>query len=201
MRVVLVLFWWFTCWPGSVFAQWRVGLELGTEWLSGASGPGPGTPADAPSFRPYRPTWWGLRAEGPGNRIRPALTVRAGAPDLALEGQEATVVEHFGVTDVLGVVPEVVFPLARLQESVRLLASAGLVVERWAFEGQGDRLRAGPTGGFELLVALGGRLEGSVGASLGLLPESMFTSGDLPDTLEPRSVWRRSLRGSMRVRL
>lgn len=201
MRVVIVLFWWFTWWPASLSAQWRAGVEVSSEWVSGASGPAPGTVAGSPSFRPYQPTWWGLRVEGPGNGIRPVLTLRAGAPDLALEGEEATVVEHLGVTDVIGAVPEVAFPIARLREGVRLLASAGVVVERWAFEGQEARLRAGPTGGIELLVALGGRLEGAFGGSVGVLPESVFTAGDLPETLEPRSVWRRSLRGSLRVRL
>ena len=201
MRVVVVLLWWFACGPANLFAQWRVGLDVTNEWLFGASGPGPAAVAGSPSFRPYEPIWWGLRVEGPGNGIRPVLTLRAGAPDLALEGEEATVIEHFGVTDVLGAIPEVAFPIARIQEGVRLLASAGVVVERWSFEGQEARLRAGPTGGIELAVSLGGRLEGAIGASVGVLPESIFTVSDLPETLEPRSVWRRSLRGSLKVRL
>ncbi|HEX9166843.1 MAG TPA: hypothetical protein VF862_13100 [Gemmatimonadales bacterium] len=201
MGTVRLLLWWFVFWPGSLFAQWRLGVEVAVEAFSGASGPAQGWEASTPAFRPYRPTWWGLRTEAPGHRIRPALTLRFARPDLALEGDEATVVEHLGVTDVLGVVPEVLVSLARLQAGVSLDASAGLLVERWAFEGQGARTRAGPTAGLELTVALGGRLEGVIGGALGLLPKSVFTADELPETLEPRSVWRRSLRGSIRRRL
>jgi len=201
MRTVRVLLWWFVFWPGSLFAQWRLGVEVAVEAFSGVSGPAPGREASTPAFRPYRPTWWGLRAEAPGHRIRPVLTVRFTQPDLALEGNEATVVEHLGVTDVVGVVPEVVVSLARLQAGVGLDAAAGLLVERWTFEGQKARTRLGPTAGLELAVALRGRLEGVIGGALGLLPESVFTADELPETLEPRSVWRRSLRGSIRLRL
>lgn len=201
MRVVCVLLWCFVLSPASLFAQWRLGVEVTSESFRGASGPAPGWDASTPSFRPYRPTWLGLRAEAPGQGVRPALTVRFASPDLALEGGEATVVEHLGVTDVLGAVPEVVVPLARLDQAVRLEGSAGLLIERWAFEGQGARVRLGPTAGLELSVALGGRLEGAIGGMVGMLPQSMFTAEDLPETLEPRSVWRRSLRGSVRLRL
>jgi hypothetical protein len=201
MRVVCVLLWYFVLTPASLFAQWRVGLEVTSESFRGASGPAPGWESSTPSFRPYRPTWWGLRAEAPGQGLRPALTLRVASPDLALEGGEATVVEHLGVTSVLGAVPEVMVPLARLGPAVRLDGVAGLLIERWAFEGQAARLRLGPSAGVEFAVALGGRVEGAIGGAVSLLPQSVFTADDLPETLEPRSVWRRSLRGSVRLRL
>ena len=201
MRLLCVLFWFFVFWPAGLRAQWRLGVEVASESFTGASGAAPGGAASTPSFRPYRPTWVGLRADGPGGRIRPALTLRLASPDLALVGDEATVVEHLGVTEVVGMVPEAVVELARLQPGVQLAAALGVLIEQWSFEAQPARWRIGPTAGLDLVVPLGGRLEGAVGGTVGLLPESVFTAGDLPETLEPRSVWRRSLRGSVRLRL
>jgi hypothetical protein len=138
--------------------------------------------------------------EGPRTGIRPALTLRFSSPDLALEGPEAVVVEHLGVTEVIGAVPEVLIPLVRLREGVQVIGSAGLMLERWAFEGQNPRLRAGATLGAGLEVDLGGRVEGELGATVGVLPSSMFLEADLPDNLEPRSAWRRALRGVLKIR-
>lgn len=202
MRMFRVLLWCFVLfWPAGLHAQWRLGVEVAGESFSGASGAPSGGAASIPSFRPYRPVWLGLRAEGPGGRIRPALTIRAARPDLALTGADATVVEHLGVTDVFGMVPEAIVALARLQPGVQLTGSLGLLIEQWFFEAQPARWRAGPSAGLDLAVGLGGRFEGAVGGTVGVLPESVFTAAELPETLEPRSVWRRSLRGSVRFRL
>lgn len=187
--------------PTPLTGQWRVGLSYTQDRISGGTGPAPGAPADAASFRPWQPAWLGLQVQGPWRGIRPALGLRFGRPDLALEAAEVTIVEHSSITGVAGLTADAMVPVVALREGVRLDGALGVLIERWVFRGEEPRVRAGPSAGVDLAVGLGGRVEGVFGLGVSVLPTSIFEPEELPERLEPRSVWRRSLRGLVRLRL
>ena len=198
-RHVVLLVWLFILLPAALWGQVRLGLERGHEALTGASAPRPDAPAGTASVRPYRPTWWGLRLEGPWRRVRPALTVRRGTPDLALVGAELTLIEHAQLTTLTALQAEMVVPLFQ-QAGVEWRASVGSLLERWAFRGTPPRWRGGPMAGVSLIVPVVGPVEATLGGSVGILPMSPFTAGELPETLEPRGAWRTALRGGVNLR-
>lgn len=199
-RHLVLLVWLFIFLPLSLWGQVRVGLEHGREVLTGATRPRAEAPAGTASFRPYQPTWWGLRLEGGWPGLRPALTLRRSTPDLALVGEDLTLVEHAAPTTVSALQAEVVAPLVQ-RDGIEWRASLGGLVERWAFRGSPARWRLGPVAGISVILPVVGPLEAMVGGSVGVLPVSPFTAPELPATLEPRGAWRTALRGGVSIRL
>lgn len=199
-RQVVLLVWLFILLPLSLWGQARLGLEHGREVLTGATRPRADAPAGTASFRPYQPTWWGIRFEGGWPGIRPALTLRRSTPELALEGNDLTLVEHAALTTVTALQAEIVVPLVR-RDGIEWRASLGGLVERWAFRGTPVRWRLGPVAGISVILPMVGPLEAMVGGSVGVLPVSPFAAGELPETLEPQSAWRTALRGGVGLRL
>jgi hypothetical protein len=123
------------------------------------------------------------------------------APSLALDAPEVTVIEHAGVTTVTALRAGVIVRLAQLQPGVALRVEAGPVLEWWRFERSATRLRGGGEIGLSLTVGLGGRFSGALGGFLGVTPVSPLEPADLPEGIEPRSAWRRALRGSVGLAL
>src|SRR5512143_1586800 len=87
----------------TAWGQWTIGPVVGTETFTGVSrstveGPDRG-------FRPWHPAWWGIETESPGDRWRVRLALLHAAPDLALDAPDLTVVDHEGITSILGLRP------------------------------------------------------------------------------------------------
>lgn len=198
-RRLVLLAWLLLLPPRPLWGQVRIGLEHGREVLTGATRPRVDAPAGTASLRPWQPTWWGMRMEGPRRGIRPALTLRRGTPDLALAGDELTLIEHAKRTTLTALQAEAVLPILR-RDGTEWQASLGGLLERWAFPGVAARWRLGPVAGASVVLPLAGPLEASLGGSVGLLPRSPFVREELPGTLEPRNAWRTALRGGVGLR-
>jgi DNA-binding Lrp family transcriptional regulator len=70
-------------WCSSLHGQWRIGVEVGAARFWGASRE---NSRDHPSFRPYRPTTFGLGLERQSGRYVVGLQVQYAEASLALEG-------------------------------------------------------------------------------------------------------------------
>lgn len=201
MRLFILLTWLFILRPFPLWGQVRVGIEHGREVLSGVSRSRPEADGVAAGFRPYRPTWWGLRLEGGWAGVRPVLILRRSVPDLALEGEALTLIQHGPMTTVTGLGVEAIVPLSGAPGGVMWQATVGGLLERWVFRGVPARWRLGPVAGAALVLPVAGRLDLSLGGSVGMLPVSPFEAVDLPEGLEPQRAWRTALRASVSLGL
>jgi hypothetical protein len=184
--------------PAPLAAQWLVGVEGTLESVGGVSR---STQPGGASFGIHHPAWIGLRIESPRARVQWRAGVAYAAPSLALDAPEVTVIEHAGVTTVTALRAGVIVRLAQLQPGVALRVEAGPVLEWWRFESSATRLRGGGEIGLSLTVGLGGRFSGALGGFVGVTPVSPLEPADLPEGIEPRSAWRRALRGSVGLAL
>ena len=184
--------------PVRLAAQWQARVEGAVESVSGVTA---AVESGAATFGIHHPTWIGLRVESPGARVRWSAGLSYAAPSLALDAPEVTIIEHAGTTTATALRAGVIVRLAQLQPGVALRVEAGPVLEWWRFEGSTTRLRGGGEIGLSLTVGLGGRFSGALGGFLGVTPVSPLEPADLPEGIEPRSAWRRALRGSVGLAL
>lgn len=182
--------------PAGLASQWHAGVEIAAESLTGVSAnrePG------GPVFRFENLTGLGLRLESPGSRIRWSLIAGMAFPSLALQGPEVTIIDRQSRVTVGSLRPGVTVPLITLRPGVSLRVEGRPVLEWWHFDTGETRLRGGAEAGASLEIVLAGRLSLATGGFLGVLPESPLEASDLPEGIEPRSAWRRALRGSLQV--
>jgi hypothetical protein len=191
--VVLVVFW---TWASPVTAQWITGIELGADRYWGGSAE---TTAEHRSFRPYRPTSFGVGLERRAGSLAWGLRANYAEAALALEGEDATA-SIDGVFKVLSILPEAVYRLATLGPVSELRLHAGPLFEMWDIVDEDTRFFVGAQGAVSLDVPLGGRLAGMVLGGLAVSP-SPFENDELGDGFEPRTLWRRRFAGGLRYRL
>lgn len=181
---------------GRLAAQWRLGVEAGSETMAGVTGnrePG------GPVFGLEGLRWIGLRLEAPG----PAATLHwmaaasFASPSLALTAPEVTIIDRRVAVAVAALRAGIVVTLHRFSSVVAIRAEAAPVLERWRFASPGPQLRAGAEAGASLAVALAGRWSLAAGGFLGITPVSPLAGLDLPEGIEPRGAWRRAVRGSV----
>lgn len=180
----------------AAFGQWTVGLEVGADRYWGGSVE---TGGENRSFRPYRPTTFGIGLERKGRPLGWGVQARYAKAGLGLEGPSATAVVE-GVFTVLSLLPEVAYRLTALGPLTELRLHAGPLVEAWGIVDEDTKVRVGVQSALSLDVPLGQRLAGSVLVSLGLTP-SPFEAGQLGSTFEPRALWRRRFAVGLQYRL
>jgi hypothetical protein len=178
------------------FGQWTVGLEVGADRYWGGSVE---TAGENRSFRPYRPTTFGVGLERKGHPLNWGVRVRYAEAGLGLEGPGAAAVVE-GVFTVLSLLPEVAYRLATLGPVTELRLHAGPLVEAWGIVDEDTKVRVGVQSALSLDVPVGQRLAGSVLVGLALTP-SPFEAGQLGPTFEPRALWRRRFAVGLQYRL
>ncbi|HEY8197096.1 MAG TPA: hypothetical protein VIG04_08965 [Gemmatimonadales bacterium] len=188
-------------WCSPLFGQWRVGVEVGATRFWGGS---VDTEGNHTSFRPYRPTSFGLGLERQTDRYAVGLQLHYAEASLALEGPERAILAE-GVFTIASISPELAVRIATLGPGNELRLHAGPLFERWEITDQDSRTRVGAQGSISLDVPLGGRFGGVVLASAAVTP-SPYEEGELDlgggaPTYDLQTLWRRSFALGLRYRL
>ncbi len=177
-------------------AQWVLTAEVGAARFWGASAETGGT---GPSFRPYRPTVFGVGVERQGGRLGWGVQLQYAGAGLALEGKDA-VVALKGALDIYGVSPELTVLLKTLKSGLRLRLSGGPLLEFWDIGTEFSHVRIGAQVGMGIHLPLDGRVAAGLTVS-GAVSPSPFDKGDLEAGYEPRTLWRRGLSASVQYQL
>jgi hypothetical protein len=190
-----------TFWHPPLVAQWRVGAEVGAARFWGASRE---NSPDQPSFRPYRPTTFGVGLERQTGRYTLGLQVQYGEASLALEGPEV-VVSAEGVFTFVSISPEVSLRVVTLGSDNQIRMHAGPVFDVWDIIDQDSRTRVGAQGSLSLDVPLGGSFQGVVLAGIAVTP-SLYNEGELDlgggaPSYDLETMWRRRFALGLQYRL
>ncbi len=186
----------YSTWCGAVLAQWTVGAEVGSDRFWGGSME---TAPERRSFRPYRPTTFGIGLERRDGRLGAGLRLRYASAGLALEGADAVSAVK-GVFSVYSVSPELLYRIATLGSENQLMLHGGPLVEVWSVADEDSQTRVGVQGAVSLNVPLGGRIAGSVMAGAAVTP-SPFGQNQLDPTFERRALWWRRFAVGLEYRL
>jgi hypothetical protein len=196
LLVTLIALGQMSVWCSSAPCQWAAGLEVGSARFWGSSVE---TAEPHRSFRPYRPTTFGIGLSRQVGRLGVALHLRYAGASLALEGADA-VVAIKGAYKLYHASPELVYRIATLASTTELRLHAGPLLELWRTDGEDSQWRAGVHGGVSLCVPLGGRFAGSLTAGAAVTA-SPLTDAQLLAGYERRALWRRSVTAGLEYRL
>jgi len=176
--------------------HWSVQLELGADRYWGGS-----MEIAEPhrSFRPYRPTVFGIGVGRSGNRVGAAVQLRYLEAALGLEGEGAVAAVE-GVFQVVSLAPELTYRVATLGPAVELRLHAGPLLELWELVDEDTKTHLGAQGALSLDFPLGGRFAGSVLTGIGVTP-SPFEAAQLGSEFQTRGLWRRRVAGALSYRL
>lgn len=173
-------------WCAPAQGQWIVAAEVGAGRFWGGSIQ---KTEEHRSFRPYRPTTFGLGFERRGRRLGVALRLGYASAGLALEGPDAVVAVK-GVFGLYSAAPEIVYRLTSAGHRNQVLLHAGPLFELWSVKNERSQSRVGAQVAVGLSVPLSGRFAGSVTAGAALTP-SPFAADQLDEHFERRVLWRR----------
>jgi hypothetical protein len=183
-------------WSSRLAGQWLIGVEIGTDRYWGGSV----EKAEAKrSFRPYRPTSFGVGLERRRGPLGVAVRLHYTGASLALEGSDAVVAAK-GVFDVFGIGPEVVYRIASIGAGNTLLLHGGPLFEVWKIIDEDTKSRVGAQAALSMTVPLGSGFAASVLAGVALT-SSPFTSSQIGPNFEPRALWRRGFAARMECQL
>jgi len=200
MRLIIPLPFCFALTVGPLAAQgqaWSVGLEIGLTRFWGGSEPAP--PNEAPGFKPYRPTTFGVRVDHEVGRARLAVGALYAASGLGAESDDLAVIAKGGLTWVQ-VAPELAYRLATIGPVAEVSLFAGAVMDLWMLSDEGGRIRVGGRGGLELLVPLGSGLAGTLRAHGGV-SGSLFRDADVPSDFRTKPMPNAGVALGLRVGL
>lgn len=183
-------------WCSRAHGQWGLDLEVGSDRFWGGSLE---TGSEHRSFRPYRPTTFGMGVERKAGRLAIGLHLRYAEAGLGLEGEGAVAAVE-GVFTMVSLSPEVAYRIASLGPANQLRLHAGPLLEVWSIIDEESRTRVGFQGAASLDVPLGGRFGGSALAGVVLIP-SPFARDDLGPSYELRALWRRRFAVALQYRL
>ena len=187
----------YSTWCGVVLAQWTLGAEVGSDRFWGGSVE---TTAERRSFRPYRPSTFGVRVERrQGRRLGAGLRLRYTSASLALEGADAVVAAK-GVFTVYSAAAEVIYRVMSVGSVNQLVLHLGPLFEVWSVIDENSETRVGGQGAVSLNVPLGGRFGGSIMAGAALI-SSPFGKDQLDPGFERRALWRRRFAVGLDYRL
>jgi hypothetical protein len=183
-------------WCRPVSAQWAVSAEIGADRFWGGSIE---NTAERRSFRPYRPTTFGVGLERRAGRLGAGLRLRYASAGLALEGADAVVAAK-GIFAIYSAAPEIFYRLISVGSTSTLVLHAGPLFEVWSVEEEDAQTKVGIHGAVSLDLSLSGRLTGSVTGGLALV-SSPFEEGQLGPDFERRALWRRRVAAELNYRL
>lgn len=176
-------------------AQWWVGAEVGSDRFWGGTEE---STAEQRSFRPYRPTTFGIGLARRAGKVGAGLRLRYSSASLALEGEDALVAAK-GIFAVYSAAPELVYRLTGIASN-ELVLHGGPLFEVWSSSGEDSQTRLGLQVGASLIVPLAARLAGSLTAEAAVIP-SPFTDAELDPSFDRRALWRRRVAGGLEYRL
>jgi hypothetical protein len=183
-------------WCQPALGQWAVTAEVGADRFWGGSVE---NTAEHRSFRPYRPTTFGVGLERRAGRLGAGLRLRYASASLALEGADGVVAAK-GIFTMYSAAPELVYRITSVGAANQLVLHAGPLFEIWSAIDEDAETRVGIQGAVSLNVPLGGRFGGSVMAGAALIP-SPFNEAQLEPDFEPRALWRRRFAVGLDYRL
>lgn len=183
-------------WCGGVLAQWTLGADVGSDRFWGGSIE---TTAERRSFRPYRPTTFGVRIERREGRLGAGLRLQYASASLALEGADAVVAAK-GVFTVYSAAAEVIYRIMSVGSVNQLVLHLSPLFEVWSVIDENSETRVGVQGAVSLNLPLGGRFGGSIMAGAALIP-SPFGETQLDPGFERRALWRRRFAVGLDYRL
>lgn len=176
--------------------QWLIGVEVGADRFWGGSV----EKAEAKrSFRPYRPTTFGVGLERRAGTLGVGLRLHYTGAGMALEGSDA-LVAFKGVFDVFGFNPEIIYRIGSVGGENSLLLRAGPLIEVWKIIDEPTRTRVGAQTALSMTVPLGSGFAASVLAGVALT-SSPFTNSQIGPDFEPRALWRRGFAARMEYQL
>jgi hypothetical protein len=144
------------------------------------------------TFRPYRPILVTLRPEWTFGRVRVALGVSYGTPDIAEDGDPLALILHNTAT-LLELSPEVSYRLVQLPRGSTIRLHAGPLISIWNLKAdEGARTRAGALLAASSEFPLTTRLHGVIRLS-GAVSSRLFRQSDLPPEFELQRVRRASI--------
>ena len=185
-----------------LWAQWRLGVEVGGARFWGGSIDREGSQT---SFQPYRPTTFGVGLERQAGNYAFGLQVHYFQARLSLEGPEAVITAGEDAFKTVSISPEAVVRIATLGPGNEVRIHGGPILEVWDVIDNDTRTRFGAQGSVSLDVPLGGRFSGVVAAGAAVTP-SPYEEGELDlgpgaPTYELKTLWRRSLGLGLRYQL
>lgn len=183
-------------WCLPVLGQWVVAAEVGADRFWGGSIE---RTAEQRSFRPYRPTTFGVGLERRAGKLGLGLRLGYASAGLALEGAEGVVAAK-GVFTVYSATPEVVYRLTSVAVVNHLDLHLGPLFEVWSIIDENAQTRVGVQAAVSLSVPLGGKFAGSFTAGAALTP-SPFERDQLDAAFEPQALWRRRVAAGLEYRL
>ena len=186
----------YSTWCGVALAQWTLGAEVGSDRFWGGSIE---TTTERRSFRPYRPTTFGVRVERREGRLGAGLRLRYASASLALEGADAVVAAK-GIFTVYSAAAEIIYRIISVGSVNQIVLHLGPLFEVWSVIDENSETRVGLQGAVSLNVPLGGRFGGSIMAGAALIP-SPFEKAQLDPSFERRALWRRRFAVGLDYRL
>ena len=183
-------------WCRPALGQWAVTTEVGADRFWGGSIE---NTDERRSFRPYRPTTFGLGLQRKVGRVGVGLRLRYASASLALEGADGVAAAN-GIFTVYSAAPEFVYRVMSLGSVNQLMLHLGPLFEVWSVIDQDSQTRGGIQGAVSLSLPLGGRFSGSVMAGAAVIP-SPFEEGQLDPDFERRALWRRRFAVGLDYRL
>jgi hypothetical protein len=190
-----------TLWGPPLVCQWRLGGEVGAARFWGGSRE---NSPDHPSFRPYRPTTFGVGLERQTGRYAVGLQVHYFKASLALEGPEVTVASE-GAFTCVSISPQFAVRIATLGAGNQLRVQGGPLLEVWEIIDEDARTRLGAQGSVSLDVPLGKHFGGVLLAGAAVTPspfneEELDLGGGAP-TYDLRTLGRRRFAVGLRYEL
>ncbi len=176
-------------------AQWAITVGVAAPRFWGGSR----EPGGSRSFRPYRPTILGAGFERSWRGGGIGVGAYHSSTSLALEGPDAAVIAK-NALELSGVMAEVSLGIGAIGQTVRLMVSAGSLVEVWHLAGGPSHTRAGLAASLGAQVEMGGRWSGAIGVGAAVTA-SPFSKNDLDVGFRPSALWRREVSGRLRFRL
>src|SRR5512143_2012188 len=144
------------------------------------------------TLRPYRPILVALRPDWTLGRVRIALGIVHGAPDIGEDGDPLAVILH-NTSKLLELSPEVSYRIVQLPRGTQLRMHAGPLISFWDLKsGDGTRTRAGALLGASAEFPLAAKFHGVIRLS-GSISSRLFRQSDLPPEFEIQQVRRASV--------
>ena len=170
--------------PADAQSGWGINLEVGIQRLWGASGPLPGS--EELAFRPYRPTYVGVRVDRNVGGLRFGFGARYAQCAAGGEYPGGATLFTEGFT-LLELAPEAGMRVVRLGYGAAVRGFGGPVISIWGPPDDASRARLGARVGVEVEAPVGSRV-GLVTRVHGGVGGSALDEDDVPAGYEVRSM-------------
>jgi len=179
--------------------QWLIGADVTAMWFGGTSHD-TSAASDDESFRPHRPTSFGLSVDKRFTKIGVGLRLSYAEAAVADEGDAGFI----GLNNFFAcyeAAPELSYRVARTGTGAEFRVHGGPLLDLWSVTGEdGLRSRWGAHAAVSVELPFGRHLAGAVRAG-GALTPSVFKPGELPPQFVRQTMRRGSVTLGLRYRL